>query len=480
MSVRKKTASGIFWMSLDVLMIRGLTFITSILLARLLSPEEFGLVGMLLIFIAIGTTLVESGLSESLIRTIAPDQRDFSSVFYVNILLSLLAYLILYFTAPWIADFYGVPALVSLARAYGVTFVLSGLSVVQSTILLREHKFKKLMLLNLPGSIAGASVGLYMGYSGSGVWSIIFMYLTIYGVQALFLWLFSTWRPSWVFSRKRIIYHLNFGYKLLLSGLINAVFNNLYNVIIGKFFAVRLLGYYERSYAFSQQPVMILSGVLAKVTYPIMAEIRENKDRVSNMYRLLFQTSFFLAAPIMIIAAALAKPIFSYFLGPAWEGAATFFQILCMASVFYPINAFNLNILKVYGRTDLFLKLEVIKKAIMSAGLAIGFYFGIVGLLWSLVAAAFMALLVNASYSAILIGYGPVKQLKDMAPIALISGLTYILLHFLSANLDMETEIIRITLLTCLGIGVYLLLALLLKIPVLSFIKGMIKNHLRP
>lgn len=435
MSLQKKALGGVFWTVVDTFILKGLSFIAMIILARWLGPTEFGLVGMVAVFIAIGASLTDSGMSASLIRTKNADDKDFSTVFILNLLLSCIVYLVLFFAAPFIADFFKQPILTSVLRIYCLSFVIAAFSSVQLARLNSSMQFKKIAKLNIPGTIIGILVGLLMGYWGYGVWAIVMMYLTTQFVQSISLWLSSSWRPSMKYSKDRAKYHYGFGYKLMLSGLLNTIFQNIYNVVIGRYYSVQELGYFERSKSFNNYPVTVITGVVSRVTYPLLAGIQDDLERVSQVYRKLMRLTFFIIAPLMFGAAAIAHPLFELVLGREWLPAVPFFQILCLGSMFHPIHAFNLNVFKVYGRSDLFLRLEIVKKSLITIGLIIGFQFGIIGLVWSSVITNYVALFINTHYSADMIDYSGKKQFMDMIPTFFTSsfmfGAVYLFLKFL-------------------------------------------------
>lgn len=441
MSLKKKTFSGVIWSFADTFLVRALIFIAMILLARWLGPDEFGLVGMIAVFIAIGRTLTDSGMTNSLIRTKEPDKADYSTVFFVNLLMSLLVYGVIYFSAPFIAKFFDQPILTGVVRLYCLIFLLIALSAVQLAILTKEMNFNKITKLNFPSTVIGVSVGLYLGYNEYGVWSIVWMYLIIEGIRSILLWIFSNWKPEFIFSKSKFKFHYKFGYKLMLSSLLDTVFKNLYNILIGKFFSAQTLGYYERSKQFSEYPSSTLTGVLGRVTYPMLSEIQDDTTRLKIVYRKIIRISFFIIAPLMLGGAAIAKPLFLLVLGEEWLPAVFFFQILSLAMMLYPIHAFNLNILKVYGRSDLFLKLEIIKKSIILFTVIIAFQFGILGLVWNSVFTSFAALGINMYYSSRLINYTVTQQIKDLSLTFFIAIVTALLMYQI-VNLLPETLLI--------------------------------------
>lgn len=422
MSLTNKAVTGLKWTFIETFVLKGSLFLITIFLARILGPKEFGLMGLLSIFITLGTTLVESGLSLSLIRTKEVDKEDFSTVFITNLIFSIIVYVVFFTLAPFIASFFKQTLLINLIRIYCLSFILSAFSSIQTTIFIKELKFKTLTILNLPGTILGIFLSLFLVYHNAGVWSIVWMYLFSQLINVFLLWYSSPWKPELIFSKQKFKKHINYGYKLMLAAILDTVFKNTYNVLIGKYYPIKYLGYYDRSQTLNEYPVSVLTGIINKVSYPILSLIQDENERITNSYKKLIQTSFFITAPLMLSIAAVAKPLFLLVLGKSWNEAAIFFQILCLASIFYPIHAFNIIVLKVFGRTDLYLKLEIVKKIIIVGSIILLFQFGIYGLLWSNVITSLIALIINTNYSGKMINYSLKHQLLDMLPI-LISSL---------------------------------------------------------
>ena len=476
MSLRKKTIGGVIWTVVDTFVLRGFSFLATIVLARWLGPEEFGLVGMIAVFIAIGTSITDSGLSNSLIRTKDADDKDFSTVFILNLGLSAAVYLLLFISAPYIADFFNQPILTNLVRVYCLSFIFSAFSAVQLARLNKNMQFKKITKLNVPGTLLGTLTGLLMGYYGYGVWSIVCMYLVTQLVQSISLWLSSSWRPSMEYSKEKAKYHYGFGYKLMLSGLLNTVFSNIYNIVIGKFYSAKELGFFERSKSFNRYPVTTITSVVSRVTFPLLSSLQDDKERIATVYKKLMRLTFFITAPLMFGAAAVAHPLFLLVLGKQWIEAVLYFQILCLAGMFYPIHAFNLNVFKVYGRSDLFLKLEIIKKIITTIGLIIGFQFGIMGLVWSSVISGYLALFVNTYYSANMINYSSKNQFLDMLPTFLISGLMFFIISFTLDNITNYHLITQIFTGVIVGFLFYFLISRLFKAAPLIYLLTLLKE----
>lgn len=476
MSLKKRTFSGLIWTFVDAFVLKGLSFVAIIILARLLGPAEFGLVGMITVFIAIGTSLVDSGLSSSIIRTKNADDSDYSTVFYLNLFMSAVVYCLLFFMAPYIAAFYDQEILTNLIRLYCLSFVISAFSSVQLALLNKEMQFQKMAIFNIPGTIIGVIVGISLGYLGYGVWSIIWMYLATQFFQALTFWLFSKWKPSLTFSKFKAKYHYSFGYKLMLSGLLDTVFNNIYNVVIGKFFSVQSLGYYERAKSFNDYPVNILTGIIGKVSYPLLAQIQDEKEKVASVYKQLLQFTFFITAPLMLGMAAIGNPLFFLILGEKWIPAVPFFQILCITGMFYPIHAFNISVLKVYGRSDLYLRLEIIKKTIITISIIIAFQFGIYALVWSSVVVSLIGLVINTYYSSPMIYYNTKKQFSDMLPILLKAGVMSGIMFVIVFLLKEHSKYLQLITASIIGFLFYFLINFLLKAPQLIFAINLIKR----
>lgn len=477
MSLKKQTFSGLIWTFIDTFLVRGLSFMAMILLARWLGPTDFGLIGMIAVFIAIGKSLTDSGMTSSLIRTKSPDHGDFSTIFFVNLGMSCIVYTIIFFTAPYIALFFEQDILVEVIRVYCLLFLVIAFSAVQLAILTKNMEFRKITKINFPSTLIGVSIGLYLGYTGYGVWSIVWMYLSTELVRSILLWLTSSWKPGFIFSKVKFKFHYKFGYKMVLSGPLDTVFKNIYNILIGKYFSAKTLGFYERSKQFAEYPSATLTGVLGKVTYPMLSQIQDDPVRLENIYRKLIRISFFVIAPLMLGAAAIAKPLFLLVLGKEWLPAVLFFQILSLAMMLYPIHAYNLNILKVYGRSDLFLKLEVIKKIIITISILVAFQFGVMGLVWSSVFTSFAALGVNMYYSSKLINYSILQQIKDLGLTFVIAILMGILMNqTIQVTCDLNA-ILQMVLVSLLGIAFYFVVNYFIKNSPLHQAIGLYKSR---
>jgi O-antigen/teichoic acid export membrane protein len=434
MSLKKRTINGLLWTSGQQLSSQAIAMVVQIVLARLLMPEAFGLIAMLTIFIAIGKSLVDSGMTVSLIRTQHADQRDFSTVFFMNLGMSLLLYLFIFLFAPFVSDFYKQPQLTSILRVYAITIIIQAFVAVQTTRLSIAMNFKLQMLLELPATLVGSGLGLWLAYEGYGVWALVWMYLIRSIVWASLHWAFIDWHPTLLFDKQRFKTHFNFGYKLTLSGLLDTIFTNSYSVLIGKFFNITQLGFYDRAATFRNIPLNTISSALFKVTYPMFSSIQDNDIRLKTVYKKVMQQVLFWVAPLMLFCCLVAEPAFRWVLTEKWLPAVPYFQILCIAGILFPLHVYNLNILNVKGRSDLFLRLEIFKKIIITILIIGAIPFGIYGLLYSQVISTVLSFIINSYYSGALINYPTVEQFKDILPILLLAmlsgGICWLMNHY--------------------------------------------------
>lgn len=464
MSLRKQATTGLVWTFAQQFGNQLVGFFVSLILARLLLPEEFGLIGMIAVFVSVGHTLLNGGLTQSLIRSKDLDQEDFSTVFYFNLIASILIYIILFFTAPLIAAFYEQEIITNLLRVYCLTFIISAFSAVQLARLTKNMDFKTQTLISIPATVIGGIVGISMAYMGYGVWALVWSYLTTSLMSSVQLWIYSKWIPSWLFNRKKFYDHLNFGYKLTLSGLLDTVFRNIYIIVIGRYFSAAQVGFYTRAETMKQLPVINISNALHKVTYPLFASIQDDEVRLKRVYKQIMQMVIFVIAPILILLAVLAEPTFRFLFTEKWLPAVPYFQILCITGILYPIHAYNLNILNVKGRSDLVLKIEVVKKVIIVITILVALRYGILALLYGQVFTSLLAFVINSHYTGKLIDYKGMEQLGDVLPaigIATISGaLVYMLDYFQLAD---TLDIFRIITGGLVGTLIYITFAYLLR-----------------
>ena len=420
-SLKHKTLKGTIWSSVERFSVQGIQFIVMIIMARLLTPEDYGLVGMLAIFIAVSQSLVDSGFSQALIRKQDRTEVDNSTVFYFNIAVGVSLYVILWFCAPLIAGFYREPLLTPVTRAISLGFVFNSLAVVQRALLTIRLDFKTQAKASLTGAVLSGAAGIYMAYSGFGVWAIVVQQVSNLALVTLTLWLLTKWRPIRAYSWKSFRELFNFGSKLLASGLIDTVYRNLYLIVIGKIFSASDLGYYTRAHQFSDFASSNMTGILQRVSYPVLCTIQDNDTRLSDVYRRLLRVSAFIIFPLLTGLAGVSVPMVRTFLTEKWLFSATLLIPLCLGAMWYPVHAINLNLLQVKGRSDLFLKLEIIKKILGVIIICISVPFGLVAMCWASVVSSIISLIINTHYTGQLIHLGFIRQMRDLFPTLLLS-----------------------------------------------------------
>lgn len=416
MHLKQKTISGLLWSFTDNFINLGITFTVGIILARLLSPREFGLIGMLTFFIAVSQSFINSGFSQALIRKKDPSQEDYSTVFYYNILISFICYSILYFGAGYISFFFKEPLLKPLVRIIGLTLIINAFTIIQQTILTRRIDFKLLTKISIISSIVSGLAAIIMATGGLGVWSLVVKTITMYSTTSILLWLWNKWKPIPVFSIQSFKELFSFGSNLLISGLINTIFHNLYYLVIGKYFSAQNLGYYTRAEQFSSLPSSNLTAVVQRVSYPVLSSISEDIPRLKLAYKKLIRLTMFASFFLMLGMAAIARPMVLVLIGEKWEPIVTYLQLICIAGMFYPLHALNLNMIQVEGRSDFFLRLEIIKKVLAIPIIIIGIVWGIEAMIGGMIMNNIIAYYLNSYWSGKLIGYSSYEQLKDIFP----------------------------------------------------------------
>ena len=438
MSLKHKTVSGLIWSFIDTFANQGITFVVGIVLARILSPREFGLIGMITIFIAISQSFINSGFGSALIRKKECTQTDYSTVFFFNLTAGIAFFSILFFSAPAISNFFNEPELISILRAIGFILIIDSLSLIQRTILTKQINFKLQARISLISSIGSGTVAILMAYKGYGVWSLVSQQLIRQTLNTVFLWMWNGWKPILVFSINSFRELFGFGSKLLISGLIDTIYRNVYYLVIGKYFSAQDLGFYTRADQFKALPSQNLNAIIGRVSYPVLAEIQDDIPRLKNNYQKLIRSTMFVTFILMLGMAAVAKPMILTLIGEKWEPAVIYLQLLCFVGMFYPLHALNLNMLQVQGRSDLFLKLEIIKKTLAIPNIIIGIFFGIKIMILGMFVNTIIAYYLNSYWSGKLIGYSTAQQVKDILPsfiLALLMGsIVYLVGIFSSLN----------------------------------------------
>lgn len=401
------------------------TFIVSIVLARILSPSDYGTIALVTVFTTILQVFIDSGLSTALIQKKDADDLDFSSVFYFNFIVCLILYIIMFVSAPCIADFYKDSNLITIIRVISLTLIISGVKGVQQSYVSRNMLFKRFFFSTLGGTIFSAVLGIIMAYAGFGVWAIVFQQLSNNAIDTLILWITVKWRPIKKFSWIRLKHLLSFGWKMLASSLLDTVYNNLRNMIIGKLYTSADLAFYNQGDKFPKLIVTNINTSIDSVLLPTMSNEQDNHVRVKDMTRRAIKISTYIMAPLMIGLAFCARPIVQLVLTDKWLPCVPYLQIFCVSYLFWPIHTANLNAIKAMGRSDLFLKIEIIKKFIGMILLIITMNISVMAMAYSLLISGLISQIINSWPNRYLLKYSYINQIKDILPnivIALIMG----------------------------------------------------------
>jgi len=415
-SLESRAIRGVFWSGIERLGPQAVQLVVSIVLARLLLPEQFGLIGMLTIFLALGAVFLNSGFGSALIQKQDATEVHYNSVFYTNILLSVVAAGILCLAAPLIAQFFQQPLLTPLTRVLSLNLVLSAFGLIQVFLMTKRLDFKTQTKASLIASLGSGVVGIAMAVQDFGVWSLVAQSVSLTLFNTLLLWAFNTWRPQKVFSLAALRELFGFGSRLLASGLLDTVFRNLYNVVIGKLFSPADLGFYTRAYTLQQVPSQTVGGIVGRVTFPLFAEIQGDPARVRNGFRKALRALALVNFPLMIGLLACARPLVLTLLTEKWAPAIPYLQLLCIVGLLYPLHLINLNVLLAQGRSDLFFRLELIKKALVVIVLAVTWRWGIQAIIVGQIVFSIVAYYLNSYYSGRIVGYGLGAQVRDLLP----------------------------------------------------------------
>ena len=465
-SLKKKTVKGVAWTSLDQVMTLGFGFVISVILARLLSPSDYGMLAMIAVFNAIALAFVSSGFGNALIRKPDLTEDDNTTAFSFNIVVAIVMVGVLWIIAPWVARFYDKPILTSLLRAEAFLLIISSLRIVQNTQLTRALNFKAIMIINVASQVIAGVIAIIAAYRGYGVWSLVIQHYVSAITGLVLLWVISPWRPRGNWNKASFSYLWGYGSKLLASGLLDKIYGNIYPIIIGKFFSAADLGQYSRATNYAYLPSTALTGVLQQVSFPVLSQIQDDDQRLGDSYRRMLRFSVFVVFPIMIGTAALAYPLVVALVTDKWVQCVPYLQIICFSSMWYPVHAINLNLLQVKGRSDLFLRLEIIKKAIITVAIFICVPFGIMGICYGAVCTSLINLAINTYYTGKLIHVGFFRQMMDMTPTLINSLVMGVAVYLLT--LPIESNILKLAVGIPAGMALYLAFAWLFKLPELQ------------
>jgi len=432
--IKARVIASLFWKLMERVGTHGIQFVVQIVLARLLLPEEYGTIAIIAIFISFANVFVQYGFNTALIQKKNADETDFSSVFFLSLLVAAVFYLILFWAAPFIAAFYGNPSLSGLLRVLAMTLFVGGLNSIQNAVVARKLAFRKLFFSSLGAMLVSGLVGIVMAYNGYGSWALVAQQLSNQIMIAIILWFTVKWRPSLLFSMGRLKELFSFGWKLLVSALINMLYMDSQGLIIAKIYSPIMLGYFNRGQQFPALIVSNINGSIQSVMFPALSQQQENVRRVKEMVRRAIITSSFLIFPMMVGLAVIAEPLVKILLTDKWLPCVPFLQISCAAYALLPIHTANLQVINALGRSDIFLKLEIIKNIVGLMILGISLFYGIYAIAVGMFISSVTSSFINAYPNKKLLNYSYLQQIKDIFPslvLALImGGLTYLISWF--------------------------------------------------
>lgn len=430
-SLKDKTVKGVAWSGIDNVVRMSVTFVVSIILARLLSPDDYGLLGLIAVFTAVCQTLIVGGFTTALIRKKDATDDDYNTVFISNLGMSLLLYTVIYLCSPAIANFFERQELVALTRVSSLGMIIGALALVQQTLLTKRIDFKTQTKITIIASVTSGVIGIGMALLDFGVWALVAQQLAATSLQTILLWFFNKWIPKLKFSSASFHELFGFGWKMMLSGLLDTTWKELYQVVVGKFYTPATLGQYTRAKQFSQLFSSNLTSVVQRVTYPVLSNIQDDQERMIAAYRRIIKITMFITAVSMFFLGAISEPLIYCLIGPKWHEAAIYLPLICISGSLYPLHAINLNMLQVQGRSDLFLGLEIAKKIIGLVPLAVCIFYGVLPMLYVNLITGLICYFLNSYFPGKLLGYTSWMQLKDIAPSYGISLLVFLSVYFL-------------------------------------------------
>jgi len=473
-SLKYKTKKGIYWTFLNQFANDGLAFFVGIVMARILSPEDYGITALPSVFLAVAGVLIKSGFGAALIRKPNLTEEDLSTAFYYSWAVGITCYLSLFLASPLIADFFNQPVLIPLIRVTALTFLWGPLSTPQTVIMRRNLDFKTPARISVVTNIAGAIAGVSFAYMGYGLWSLVAMNIVSSLMGTIQRWLAVKWLPKAPFSKESFKYLWNFGNKMMASSFIDQAYKNIPPILIGKFFSTADLGIFNRAVGYSRLPSTQITSMVQTVTFPVLSKMQDNDEALARNYRKMMRVTAFVVFPVMMLLSALARPVVILLVTAKWESCILLLQIMCFSYMWYPIHAMNLNLLQVKGRSDLFLRLEIYKKIINFLFLCISLPFGLVVFSAAGIFNSVCSLFINTYYTGKLINVSFWMQMKDFLPIFLLSFFVWIVLTVFVQFVD--NLWIQLFAGGAIGVALYLAGAVIFKFEELHEAKYMFKR----
>lgn len=473
-NLRQQTKKGLYWSFFNQFANYGMQFCVGIVMARLLSPSDYGITALPAVFMAVAYIIQNGGLSGALIRKTDLSEKDLSTAFYYSISVGIVLYVVMFFSATWIADFYNTPVLVPLIRVTALGFLWGPLGTPQNVILNRKLDFKTPTKISIISRIVSAIVGISMAFIGYGLWALVISGLLSSFLSLLMNWYVVRWIPKTGWSKDSFKYLWDYGNKMMASSLLDTLYNNIAPVFIGKFYSPAELGVYNRAQGYAMMPSQNVTGVIQGVTFPVLSKMQNDDEALAHNYRRMLKATAFIIFPIMMMLSALAHPLVIILVTAKWESCVILLQIICFSFMWYPVHAINLNLLQVKGRSDLFLRLEIIKKIVGVSILAITLPHGLIVFCCGSVVSSLIALVINTYYTGNLINVGYFKQMRDLLPIVLLGLVMFAMIHL--SNYLISNMLLQIICGGILGAIVYIGGAILFKFSELDDVKYMLKR----
>ncbi|HHT52830.1 MAG: lipopolysaccharide biosynthesis protein [Bacteroidales bacterium] len=429
-SLKQHTIAGMVWSSIGKFGTLGISFLSNIILARILMPEDFGMIGMLYIFLAISQTFINGGLGTALVQRKEPTHIDYSTVFYWNLSFAIFFVIILYFTSPLIAQFYRMAELKNILRVQSIILIINSFSLVPATYLQKNLRFKELSVRNIIAALIGMIAAVSMAYSGFGVWSLVYSNLLAGVASVILLWRMSSWRPTWEFSFESLKSLFSFGGLILLSTLVETIYVNIQGLIIGKAFSATKLGYYTQAKKLEEVPSASLSSIVNEVSFPVFSKLQDDRQILKRGVQKSIKSVVYLNFPLMVLLIVIAHPLFILLYTAKWETSVPYFQILCLGSMLYTLNTVNTNVIKSLGKGNIYFILQFSKRLIGVVCILLSVRFGIEAMLWTIMAMQYVFFFVNAVVNGKLIGYGLWEQIKDVIGSYLLAAVAGVVVYF--------------------------------------------------
>lgn len=443
-SLKKQTVSGIIWTGVQQFSTMGISFLSNIVLARLLSPDDYGCIGILAIFIVVATLFVNGGFAAALVQKKNPTNEDYCTVFYWNIAVSAILYGILYFSAPLIAQFYKIAMLSDVLRVQGIILFINALSIVQQNILRKELKFKKLSYIQLTSVIISVAIAISLAYNGFGVWALVIQQLALGIITTIILWMTAKWHPALCFSTKSFKELFSYGAYMLMSDILNGICDNIQGLIIGRRYSVTDMGYYSQAKRLETVPTQSISNAVSQVIFPVFSKIQDDKDKLYTATRKGLRSMNFFNIPLMMLLITIADSLLVLLYSEKWIESIPYFRILCVAGLVNCMQSINYQLVCAVGKSKVMFRWNMVKRICGLLFILGGMYWGIFGMMWGMVLSFYFTYIVNAMLASSYSGYTLCKQVVDAVPVLAISIVASLVTYYMQYLVDAGYAVIII------------------------------------